>query len=89
MAKQHVWRSPTTIPRDGSPILLLLHDFEVYACRYGVPEGMEDADEPYWFSVDWTDVQMDDGPEERQRMIGWLPFPLIADPRPQNIPEEA
>jgi hypothetical protein len=50
---------------------------------------MEDTDEPYWFSVDWTDVQMDDGPEERQRMIGWLPFPLVADPRPLHIPEEA
>jgi hypothetical protein len=82
--QQHVWRSPGTIPRDGSAILMLMRDFEVYSCRYGVAQGCaeDDKSQSYWFSADWSDVQMNDGPEERQRMIGWLPFPLIADPRP-------
>lgn len=80
-AQQHVWRSPTTIPRDGSPILLLMADWDVVACRYGHEIGTTDDAPGSWFTMDWADVHYDDA-ENRKKFLGWLPFPLIADPHP-------
>jgi hypothetical protein len=82
MAQQHVWRSPTTIPRDGSPILLLMADWDVFGCRHG--REIESAvDAPcYWYTLDWSDACVADDAENRKKFVGWLPFPLIADPHP-------
>ena len=82
MARQHIWRSLGTIPRDGSPILLLLSDYVVYSCRFGVPEGSVNNDDCSWYDIDWSGTAIGDDAESRAKFMGWLPFPLIADPHP-------
>lgn len=63
-----VWEQAKTVLRDGSLILVLLSDFDVYACRW---------DGEMWAEPTWDGCCFD---ETTTQIIGWLPFPLINDP---------
>jgi hypothetical protein len=80
-----VWEDPDTIPRDGSPVLVLKANALVEACRYGVLDEGEADEIGGWFELDWRDLCFyDEQPEDAEYpsspVVGWLPFPAFSDP---------